>query len=257
MNIPILMYHSISNEKHQLSVSINNFEKQMKFMVNSGYETINLNDLNNIDNDFEIESYSKIKNYDESQKIITKNSYKKYFIITFDDGYEDIYLNALPILKKYNFKSVCFFVSDYIGKYNIWDESRADFIKLNLMNIDQIKNWYNEGMSVGGHTSGHKNLNKLSYNEKLDEIIGPKDFFSKNLSLNINSFSYPFGRFDKESVEIVKKNYDFAVTTKRSRFKKNKFEFFVLPRIPVNRTDNMFKFYLKIKTIYEDIKYKK
>ena len=61
-------------------------------MVNSGYKTINFNDLNNI--------YSYIKN----------KGHKKYFIITFDDGYEDIYTNALPILKKYNFNSVCFFV---------------------------------------------------------------------------------------------------------------------------------------------------
>ena len=71
-----------------------------------------------------------------------------------------------------------------------------------------------------------------------------------------NSFSYPFGQFDNESVEIVKKNYDFAVTTKRSRYEPDKFEFSLLPRIPINKTDSMFKFYLKIKTIYEDIKYK-
>ena len=256
MKIPILMYHSISNGSHPLSVSLNNFEKQMKFMSNSGYKSINLSDLNNVYDEHEIESYSKIKNYDGSQKIITKNSNKKYFIITFDDGYEDIYINALPILKKYSYKSVCFFVPEFIGKYNIWDENKEDFIKLNLMNIGQIKNWSNEGMSVGSHTSSHKNLNKINYNEKLYQILSPKKFFFEKLSLNINSFSYPFGHFDNESVEIVKKNYDFAVTTKRSRYKQDKFEFSLLPRIPINKTDSMFKFYLKIKTIYEDIKYK-
>ena len=81
MKIPILMYHSISNGSHPLSVSLNNFEKQMKFMSNSGYKSINLSDLNNVYDEHEIESYNKIKNYDRSQKIITKNSNKKYFII--------------------------------------------------------------------------------------------------------------------------------------------------------------------------------
>ena len=228
------MYHSISNGSHPLSVSLNNFEKQMKFMSNSGYKSINLSDLNNVYNEHE----------------------KKYFIITFDDGYEDIYINALPILKKYSYQSICFFVPEFIGKYNIWDENKEDFIKLNLMNIGQIKNWSNEGMYVGSHTSSHKNLNKINYNEKLYQILSPKKFFFEKLSLNINSFSYPFGQFDNESVEIVKKNYDFAVTTKRSRYKQDKFEFSLLPRIPINKTDSMFKFYLKIKTIYEDIKYK-
>ena len=231
------MYHSIADGNHSLSVSINNFEKQMKFMVNSGYKTINFNDLNNI--------YSHIKNED----------HKKYFIITFDDGYEDIYTNALPILKKYNFNSVCFFVPDYIGKYNIWDEGRDDFIRLNLMNIEQIKEWHNEGMSLGSHTSSHKNLNKISYDEKLYQIENPKKFFNNVLSLNIDSFSYPFGQYNNESFQIVKNNYNFAVTTKRSRYKKDKFDLCKLPRIPINKSDNIVKFYLKIKTIYEDIKY--
>jgi len=227
------MYHSISNGNHQLSVSLNNFEKQMKFMNDNNYVSIKFDDLNNL------------------------NQEKKYFIITFDDGYEDVYLNALPILKNYNFKAVCFFVPDFIGKYNVWDENRNDFIKLNLMNMRQIQNWHNSGMSIGGHTTCHKNLTEINYEDKLNEIIGPKYFFNKNLSLNINSFSYPFGRFDKESVQIVKKNYDFAVTTRRSRYKINKFDLSRIPRIPINKTDNMFKFFLKIKTFYEDIKYKK
>tara|TARA_B100000579_G_scaffold395826_1_gene374153 strand:+ start:67 stop:759 length:693 start_codon:yes stop_codon:yes gene_type:complete len=227
------MYHSISDGKHPLSLSINNFEKQMKFMFNNGYQTINFDGLNSC----------------------TSESYNKYFIVTFDDGYEDIFLNALPILKKYNFISTCFFVSNYIGKYNIWDECRQDFIKLSLMNIDQIKNWNNQGMQVGLHTAIHKNLNKINYNEKLQQIELPKKFFYEKLSINVDSFSYPFGRYDDESFQIVKRNYNFAVTTKRSRYIKNKFDLCKLPRIPVNKGDGMFKFYLKVKTIYEDIKY--
>ena len=79
MKIPILMYHSISNSNNQLSVPIKNFEKQMKLMSRNGYRTVNLQKLSSIDEG-------------------------KFFIITFDDGYEDVFLNALPILKKYNFK---------------------------------------------------------------------------------------------------------------------------------------------------------
>ena len=60
-----------------------------------------------------------------------------------------------------------------------------------------------------------------------------------------------------DTIDIVKNNYTFAVTTKRSRFINNKFNSTELPRVPVNKTDNMFKFFLKIKTIYEDIKFKK
>ena len=77
------------------------------------------------------------------------------------------------------------------------------------------------------------------------------------MSIDIDTFSYPFGSYDKDSIDIVKNNYTFAVTTKRSRFINNKCNFTELPRVPVNKTDSMFKFFLKIKTIYEDIKLKK
>ena len=231
MAIPILMYHSISNDKNDLSVSVENFEKQMKLMKNSGFETIYFNKLSNHKN-------------------------KKKFIITFDDGYENLITNALPILKKYNFTSTCFFIPKYIGKFNIWDEDKPNFKKLNLMNFDQIKLWVNEGMSVGSHTLSHKNLMELNYKDKINEIIDPLSIFSNKLSIKIDCFSYPYGRFDNESLNIVKENYKFAVTTKRSRFKENKFNLYELPRVPINSNDNIFKFFVKINTIYEDLKFK-
>ena len=91
MPIPILMYHSINTEKNNVSLNIDNFRKQMFFLKKNNFQTINLNQINN------------------------KNSNKKNFIITFDDGYEDVYLNALPILKELNFSAICYFVTSFIG----------------------------------------------------------------------------------------------------------------------------------------------
>ena len=48
--IPILMYHSISNDKNNFSVNVDDFYKQMKTMINFGYKSVNLNEvLNNND----------------------------------------------------------------------------------------------------------------------------------------------------------------------------------------------------------------
>ena len=100
MPIPILMYHSINTEKNNVSLNIDNFRKQMFFLKKNNFQKINLNKINN------------------------KNSNKKNFIITFDDGYEDVYLNALPILKE-QFSAICYFVTNFIGKYNFWDENKV------------------------------------------------------------------------------------------------------------------------------------
>jgi len=232
MTIPILMYHSISYDSDKLSVSPKIFFKQLKYLNNNGYKSISFKELN-------------------------KDNLKKKFIITFDDGYEDIYKNALPILKKFNFSATCFFVSNLIGKYNSWDENKKNFFKKKLMNIEQIGKWITEGMDVGSHTKNHYNLTRINSLEKQSEILDPINFFKKNFCINVNSFSYPYGKYDLESLNIVKENYDFAVNTQRSRYYFNKFNYHEIPRIPVDKSCGFLKFYLKLKTIYEDIKFKK
>ena len=230
MPTPILMYHSISDSRNRLSLSVDKFYKQMNFMKKIGYNTINLNEIN--------------------------QNNKNKFIITFDDGYEDVLINALPILKKFNFKAICFFVTDYLNHYNIWDQNKDDFHLLKTMNKDQVKFWVKSGMQIGSHTSTHKNLQKININEKISEISKSKNFFRDKFDTDIKFFSYPYGSYDNETVMIIRKYYDFAVTTKRSRYIKNRFHEHLLPRVPINKNDGLFKFFLKITTPYEDIKFK-
>ena len=226
------MYHSIANSNFDLSVNINAFSKQMNFMHKLGYQTV---PLKNIHNDNE----------------------KKKFVITFDDGYKDIYENAFPILEKFKFKATCFFVPNQIGKYNTWDSDLNKYEKVSLMDKDQINEWNNRGHEVASHTLDHKDLTILNPQEKERQIVGPIVFFKKQFNINIKSFSYPYGKYDLTSVKIVEKNYEFAVTTRRSRYKENLFNSSLIPRIPINSNTSSFKFLFKILTFYEDLKFKK
>ena len=72
----------------------------------------------------------------------------------------------------------------------------------------------------------------------------------------MESFSYPYGKYNQEIIKFVRKYYKFAVTTKRSRFKLNKFDLLEIPRVPINYNTNIFKFYLKVNTFYEDLNFK-
>ena len=83
-----------------------------------------------------------------------------------------------------------------------------------------------------------------------------KEYFKKNFDINVESFSYPYGKYNKKIIKFVEKYYKFAVTTKRSRFKFNKFDLLEIPRVPINSNTNIFKFYLKVKTFYEDLNFK-
>ena len=229
--IPILTYHSIMDGDEQ-SVSVKSFKKQMCLMKKMGYQTIKFNELDN-------------------------DNSKKKFIITFDDGYENIFLNALPILKQLNFTAICFFVVNKIGHYNEWDADNPNYKMIKLMNFEQINEWLLSGFDIGSHTMDHLNLKKLNYEEKIKQIIKPIKIFNDKFNIKIDSFAYPFGSYDDESINIVKENYDFAVSTKRSRYVRNKFDKELLPRVPINGNQSLLRFFLKIKTPYEDFKFRK
>ena len=226
------MYHSIGDNSKS-SVKIKSFTEQISLMKKLGYKSINLCEL------------GQYKDYN-----------KKIFVITFDDGYKDVFTNAYPILRAFNFKATCFFVFNKIGKFNEWDIDYKKFEKKKIMTEDDLKKWDKNGFEVGSHSLDHQNLIKIDDKEKTIQIVKSKDFFKRKYNINIKSFSYPFGLYNESVVKIVKKNFDYAVTTKRSRYKENLHENILIPRIPINPKTSMLKFMLKILTPYEDIKFK-
>ena len=224
------MNHSIMDD-HDKSVSINSFEIQMKLMKKMGYQTINFSGLN-------------------------KGIRKKNFMITFDDGYENLITNAFPILNKLGFSATCFIVTNMLNQYNKWDENRDDYKKMKLMNRDQIYKWVSNGFEIGSHTKDHLDLTSLHIDEKKEQIIDSKKFIEEDLGIELDSFAYPFGTFDDETIKIVEQNYEYAVTTKPSKYNPSKFDNMKLPRISINNKTSIFKFLLKILTNYENLKYK-
>ena len=89
----IMMYHMIAEhpshkKKTGLRVSPLMFEKQLKWFSDNGWSFIKM---------------SELSKYENSEKIVA---------ITFDDGYEDNYLAALPLLKKYNACATLYLVID-------------------------------------------------------------------------------------------------------------------------------------------------
>ena len=228
--VPILMYHSISKTNNKLSVSIKSFNKQMNLMKKLGYQSINLSELDSVNS-------------------------KNKFVITFDDGYADFFNNAYPILKKLNYKATIFIVSNFVNDSNKWDLKKNDYIKRMLMDDKQINELIKEGYEIGSHTLDHLDLTSINDSEIEKQIYQSKKNIEDKFKTCVYSFSYPFGLYNTNILNKVGKKFKFAVTTKRSRFKTNKFNNYTLPRIPINSNTGLFKFFLKITTFYEDIKF--
>ena len=231
MMIPILSYHSINNQKCPMSLDVNDFEDQLIYLKKNNHCSVHFNEINN-----------------------NKN---KQFIMTFDDGYKDIIINCLPLLKKYNFKAICYIVSNNIGKTNKWDFNKKSIIQKELMSKNDLHEWVDNGMLIGSHSHDHADLTALSNKEISYQVIESKKVLQDLFGFEINSFSYPFGKHNLYVKNIVKNNYLNAVTTNRSRFNTNKHNLFSIPRIDMGKKQSNFMIYLKLRSIYEDIKFKK
>ena len=183
-SMPIFMYHYIRDYTDQsdptgvnLSVSPQTFENQLNLIKEKGYNPTTFLDIEN-------------KKYPDNP-----------VILSFDDGYEDFYQSAYPILKKYNYKAVL---------YDI-----VNFNNENYVNEAQLKEMSNYGIEIGSHTLSHKDLTKITPDKAKQEIEESKKLLEAKLGKEVISFCYPSGKYNDETVNLVKNaGYKYATTTK-------------------------------------------
>lgn len=235
MNIPILMYHQIDvpppsgTPLRGLVVSPGSFARQMFLLKCLGYKGLSMRDL---------EPYLK----GERQGRVVG--------ITFDDGYQNNVINALPVLRKYGFTATCYAVSSMIGGTNSWD--RGLVAEKPLMTSADWRAWLNGGMDVGSHTRTHADLTKLTTDEAFNQIADSKSELENELDCEVRHFCYPYGRFNTAHRQLVQQaGYVTATTTHRGRVQQGN-DLLTLRRVLIAQATLLVHFTLKICTAYED-----
>lgn len=197
------MYHSIAKGDHFLSLDPNEFEREMRYLKDNNFKFLKLEDLNDI-----------------------KGLPNKSVMITFDDGYEDNFLNATPILKKYNIPAIFFISTGLLGK-----EHKG----MKVMDWEQIKKISEDALfEVGCHATSHKKLHKMERIDVAREIQESKDILEQRLNKNVRLFAYPNGRYNDMVLKVVEEfGFDFAFSVKPRRLDKG-FDKLVVPRLGVD-----------------------
>lgn len=219
---PILLYHHIKENtgENDFSVSVETFDRQMKYLKEKGYKSIKFEDID-------------------------KTNLKKKFIITFDDGYNDIYFNILPVLKKYGFTATVFLVVDCIGKTNMWDNTGDK-----ILTYSQINELVEQGFSIGSHTLTHPHLTRITIEECIREIKNSKIILEDKFKVEVKTFSYPYNEVNDKIKDIVEKagyNFACAISTKSKSVLADKF---AIRRVYVKTSDTMLDFKRKISRLY-------
>jgi peptidoglycan/xylan/chitin deacetylase (PgdA/CDA1 family) len=134
--------------------------------------------------------------------------------ITFDDGFEDNFLYALPILKQYNLPATFFLTTGYID--NEVDITAADihYRELRPLSWEQVRGLVRAGMSLGSHTHTHPILAKVDEAHIEDELLKSKDRITEETGIVPQGFAYPLGMPSTYSritrAKVISTGYNYA-----------------------------------------------
>lgn len=227
-----LAYHSISPEySDALSVHPDKFRKQMQFLKSSGYRVVPL---------------------EQALLCQERNRNEKIAIITFDDGYEDNFRYAFPILHELGFPSTIFLIVSLVGTGTTLKWANSPFSR-SILSWSQVEEMQSSGLvSFGSHTMTHRMLTDLSLSEAKWEIETSRRVLEEQLNTQVHSFCYPAGRFNPSIADLVKHaGYKVAVyTPSSSRTSSLHQEGFHIARIGIYQHDSLLSFRLKRSTAF-------
>lgn len=169
---PVLMYHHVKpySTDSEYVVSVDQFKRQVQWLKEEGYQTITITDL------VEAIRYGKYLPH-------------KPVILTFDDGYLDVYQNAYPILQEVGFTATMYLIENTLNDYGYITDAI----------IDELSD---AGWEFGNHSATHAYL--PSSKNMLDEVCGSRARLMEKYKLPFDSFAYPYAAKDEGSIQAVK-----------------------------------------------------
>lgn len=199
--VPIIVYHHLlkdqENRKFRNASTVvkeEEFAKQMKLLYDYGYHTITLRELEQfVQGEIDLPA--------------------KSIMIHFDDGLKTNYVYAYPTLKKYGFHAAAFLITSRNNQPpEPFDPDRLQF--LHWSEIAQMKDVF----EFASHTHALHNLGADGMGDLVTvprEVVSEDLLTSRQLLDNTTYFTYPFGHYTPETIEILKgTGFTMAFTTK-------------------------------------------
>jgi len=189
--VPILMYHRINvvsadtpRESRGLTVHPHDFARQMGWLHDHGYTSITQRDL-------------------WDALLCGRRLPRRPILITFDDGYRDVFFHASPVLRRLGFRATAYVVS---GRISAGDPS---FLTWPLLRALERR-----GIEIGSHTVAHRDLTSLPDAALLDDLRRSRRTLERRLGHPVPWLAYPFGRNDARVRRQARHaGYLLAVTT--------------------------------------------
>ena len=192
LHVPlVLMYHRVDVSSpadptsQALTVSPEQFDAEMAVLAREGLEAISVDQY-----------VLRLRLHEPTDHVV---------LVTFDDGYSDQYLYAVPILARYGYSATFFVNTASIGRHN-------------HLSWEQLRVMKDDGMSIEAHGVDHVDLAALPPARQAFEIGHCVAALREHLGEAVVAFAYPSGAFDAATMRIVADSgMTFGFTTDSAR----------------------------------------
>ena len=243
VSVPILMYHSISDEEeekinpyYRLATRPSRFAEQMQWLHDLGYKGVSLE-----------EALEGMSMHDSRPQLRAA--------ITFDDGYLDFFTEAFPMLQRYEFNATVYLPTGFISN------QRKSFQGRECVKWSEVRELAAHGIRFGSHTVNHPKLHALPWSQIQVELAASKESIESSIGKGVDSFSYPYA-FPQEDgnfsitlkTALHRIGYRSCVTTMIGRMHPGD-DYLRLKRIPINSLDDKPLFKAKLQGAYDWLSY--
>lgn len=175
----VLVYHSVHPTPGPYTISPEEFEWQLAEIQRAGYTTVSLKMLERMLDEGHIPP--------------------KTIALTFDDGREDNYQYAYPLLKKYRTEAAIFLITGSIGSRlpeRVANSGAISEPQMQEMRESGLVDFY-------PHTVSHPYLTRVDRRLVEQEVRVSKEDLEQVLGTDCPYFAYPYGRFNEGIQKIV------------------------------------------------------
>lgn len=208
----ILQYHHVSQTLPAVtSVSEQTFKKHLNYLKDHNFKVIALNDL--------LSALQKGETLPD-----------KTVAITFDDGYNNNYNNAAPILEQFGYPYTIFVSPTLIDKGESY-----------LMSWDKLRELSKKGAIISNHSAEHSYLHAKLKNETDEQwqaritkdILNSQKRIKEEIGQDYKYLAYPYGEFNNELQALVTKLGFIGIGQHSGAINKHS-DFSRLPRFPAS-----------------------
>ncbi len=218
----ILIYHQVGSALgRQMEVSKEAFAKQIEWIVSNG---------------------SIVSLEDAVQKAGEADS-DRLFVLTFDDGYLDMYENAFPMLRSLGVPFTVYVTTGPV-------ESGVGTIEgggAEPPSWEQLEEMASHGATIGSHTHTHPDLRHETAERISRELAESDDLIEARLGIRSRHFCYPYGYWAPEADRLVRARYETATLGAGAPVTPDT-DPYLIPRIPVQLSDGHFFFVRKMES---------